>query len=96
TPFDFAAVDETAKKVVDNYVDKLACGIINFANIFRPNAILLGGGVCAQGENLLRPLRKKISEEIFAGDLGPQCIIEIAKLGNKAGTIGAAALFMDD
>ncbi len=96
TPFDYAGCDETAKKVVDNYVDKLACGIINFANIFRPNAILLGGGVCAQGENLLKPLRAKMSNEIFAGDLGPECPVEIAKLGNKAGTMGAAALLMDD
>ena len=53
--FDYKDVDEYAKQVVDNYIEKLACGITNYANIFRPNAVVLGGGVCAQGDNLIKP-----------------------------------------
>lgn len=95
TAFDFKDRDVYAKEVVDNYIEKLACGIANIANIFRPHAVMLGGGVCAQGDNLILPLQKIVDREIFAGELGPRCPVVIAKLGNKAGTLGAAALLMD-
>ena len=95
TAFDYKESDPYAKAVVDGYIEKLACGIINFANIFRPEVVLLGGGVCAQGDNLVKPLQAILDKEIFAGDLGPQVKILIAELGNSAGLLGAAALLMD-
>ena len=73
----------------------LACGITNFANIFRPECILLGGGVCAQGDTLIKPIQKILDEEIFAGELGPKVPVVIAELENSAGLLGAAALLMD-
>lgn len=94
TSFDYKDVDPYAKEVVDNYIAHLACGITNAANIFRPQAVLLGGGVCAQGDNLIKPLQKLVDEEIFAGDLGPQVPVKIAELGNSAGILGAAALLL--
>lgn len=96
TVFDYKDKDVYAKEVVDNYVEKLGCGIANIANIFRPHAVMLGGGVCAQGDNLIKPLQKVVDREIFAGRLGPQCPVIVTKLGNKAGTLGAAALLMDN
>ena len=57
TVFDYAPVDAYAKEVLDSYIEHLACGLINYANIFRPEVILLGGGVCAQGDNLIKPLQ---------------------------------------
>lgn len=94
TVFDYAPVDEYAKEVVDNYVKYLACGLVNYANIFRPEVILLGGGVCAQGDNLIKPLQKIFDTEIYAGDKGPGVPILVAELGNNAGLLGAAALLM--
>ena len=94
TSFDYKDVDPYAKAVVDNYVARLACGITNAANIFRPQVVLLGGGVCAQGDNLIKPLQKLVDAEIFAGDLGPQVPVKIAELGNSAGILGAAALLI--
>ncbi len=94
TVFDYAPVDEYAKEVVDNYVKYLACGLVNYANIFRPEVILLGGGVCAQGDNLIKPLQKIFDTEIYAGDKGPRVPILVAELGNNAGLLGAAALLM--
>lgn len=61
--------------------------------LFRPGIILLGG-VCAQGSNLVKPLQKLLDKEIFAGELGPKVKIRIAKLENSAGLLGAAALLM--
>ncbi len=95
TAFDYKDVDPYAKEVIDNYIEMLACGIANIANIFRPHTVMLGGGVCAQGDNLIVPLQKIVNREIFAGDLGPRCPIAIAKLGNKAGVLGAAALLKE-
>ena len=94
TAFAYKDTDEYAKAVVDGYIRHLACGLTNFANIFRPEVILLGGGVCAQGDNLIKPLQALVDEEIFAGDRGPKVEIVIAQLGNSAGLLGAAALFM--
>ena len=94
TVFDYAPVDVYAKEVVDSYIEHLACGLINYANIFRPEVILLGGGVCAQGDNLIKPLQAIMDRDIYAGDKGPRVPILIAELENSAGLLGAAALLM--
>ena len=94
TVFDYASVDVYAKEVLDSYIEHLACGLINYANIFRPEVILLGGGVCAQGDNLIKPLQAIMDREIYAGDKGPRVPILIAELENSAGLLGAAALLM--
>lgn len=90
--FDFKDTDKYAKEVVDNYIEMLACGLASLANVFRPEVIILGGGICAQGENLLVPLRKRFNEELFAADFGPGVDIIVAERGNDAGCLGAAAL----
>lgn len=92
TAFDFYDTDISAKKVVDEYVENLGIGLTNIANVFRPEVIMLGGGVCAQGENLTLPLRSHLSSKIFAGSRGPSVDIRIATLGNRAGILGASAL----
>ncbi len=94
TAFDYKDADPYAKEVVDEYLKHLACGLANVANTFRPEIILLGGGVCAQGSNLVKPLQKLLDKEIFAGELGPKVKLRIAALGNSAGLLGAAALLM--
>ncbi|MBQ8884942.1 MAG: ROK family protein [Clostridia bacterium] len=95
TAFDYADRCPAAKAVVENYIEKLGVGITNIANVFRPEAVMLGGGVCAQGEALVKPLQEQLDKEIFAGDKGPKVKILTAELGNKAGTLGAAALWLD-
>lgn len=94
TAFDYAEKDTLAKKVVDNYIKMLGIGIVNMANIFRPEAVLLGGGVCAQGDSLIKPLQAILDRDIYAGAIGPQVKILTATLGNSAGLLGAAALLM--
>ena len=94
--FDCYESDEDARAVVDNYIEKLATGIVNFANIFRPEAIIIGGGVCAQGENLRAPLEKILQKELYAGSVGPEVELLIAELQNDAGSLGAAALVMEN
>ncbi len=95
TAFDYYGSDEYARAVVDRYIENLGVGITNIANVFRPEAVILGGGVCAQGEALTVPLKKFVNREIYAGNRGPEVEIVIAKLENSAGILGAAALLMD-
>ena len=95
TAFDYKDTDVYAKEIVERYIEMLAFGITNFANIFRPEAVILGGGVCAQGDALVKPLQAIVDRDIFAGELGPKVPIVIAELGNSAGLLGGAALLMD-
>lgn len=84
--------DETAKKVIEQYVGYLSEGIADFVNILRPEAIVLGGGVANEGEALFEPLRKAVDERSYiAMDIVPLKIVG-AKLGNKAGVYGAYSL----
>ena len=94
TAFDYKDKDKSARAVVDNYIMMLGCGIANIANELRPEAVILGGGVCAQGDELINPLKELLKTEIYAGDRGPNVDIVVASLGNEAGLLGAAALFM--
>ena len=91
----FAAMkqgDEVGKEVVDRFISYLACGIANMINIFQPNILTIGGGVCNEKDNLLVPLKKKVFEETYSRDGSPQTEIKIAELGNDAGIVGAAVL----
>ena len=65
------------------------------ANIFRPQVILIGGGVAAQGSRLTIPLQKLVDEELFGGTDYAPVKIECATLGNRAGGYGAAAAVME-
>lgn len=87
-----AAGDEALRKALEIYVRRLGVGIVNIVNIFRPQLVLLGGGLSAQGESLLEPLRAMVREGCFGGADGGLPEIEIATLGDKAGMIGAASL----
>ncbi len=93
-PFDaMQAGDETGKSVIEEYMDYLAIGIANAINVFRPEVVLIGGGVSRQEENLTKPLEEKIRQLVYAGVMQTQ--IKTAKLGNDAGLIGAAMLNKD-
>lgn len=92
TAFEYMDSDKTAKRIADWYINHLACGITNLANIFRPNIVMLGGGVAAQGSRLTAPLQKLVDKELFGGTDFAPVKIECASLGNRAGAYGAAAL----
>lgn len=84
--------DETAQRVISDYIRYLGEGIINCINIWRPEIILLGGGISNAGEALLEPLNKYIAPRCFAGERGFVPTVQVASLGNDAGIIGAASL----
>jgi len=95
TAFDgMRADDKTAAQVVKAYIGYLAEGIANLCNEFRPEAILLGGGVCAEGDTLLEPLKKLVGKMIYGKEGYAPVELLTASLGNDAGMFGAARYAM--
>ena len=86
--------DKTAKAVVDKFIKYLAAGITNTINIFQPDILCIGGGVCNEGDPLLLPVRALVKKEVYTRKSPKNTEIVIAKLGNDAGIIGAAFLGM--
>lgn len=84
--------DEYAKAVVDKYIKYLAAGITNTINIFQPDILCVGGGVCNEGDPLLLPMKAIVEKEVYTRNSEKNCKIVIAELGNDAGLIGAAFL----
>lgn len=82
--------DKTAKKVINRYYQYLAAGITNAVNAFRPEAIILGGGISAEGEVIAKPLRKIVNKDKIGSRLSAPVPIVVATLGNDAGIYGAA------
>ncbi len=85
--------DETAIGVVNEYINYLGCGLVNVVNIFQPEVLLIGGGICKEGDNLTKPLEEIIARDSYCIDKNASTKLDIAKLGNDAGIIGAAYLF---
>jgi glucokinase len=84
------AGDETAIGVFELIGGRLGVACSSFANIFQPDAIVVGGGVIAAGDLLLEPARRELRGRAL-NPMNKTPILE-ATLGNNAGMIGAAAL----
>ena len=84
--------DKCAKVIVDKYIKYLAAGITNTINIFQPDVLCIGGGVCNEGDALLLPMKAIVEKEVYTRDSEKNTKIVIAELGNDAGIIGAAFL----
>jgi glucokinase len=83
--------DRLAGDVWEETIHYLSIGIGNVIVMFEPEAVILGGGVSMTGEQLFRPLRRKIHEQI---KIFPTENIQIvhAGLGAESGIYGALAL----
>lgn len=84
--------DKSATEVVDKFTKYLATGLTNVINIFQPEVLCIGGGVCNEGDALLNPVKELVAKEVYTRNSPKNTEIVIAKLGNDAGIIGAAFL----
>ena len=85
--------DPVGQQVCDEYVDYLACGVVNVVNIFQPDTLAIGGGVSNEAdEQLLHPLQRLVEQETIPCSSDKKTRIVKAQLGNQAGIIGAALL----
>ncbi len=93
TPFDaMRRGDKAGKEVVDEYISYLACGIANIINIFQPEVLSIGGGICNEKNYLLEPLLALVDREQYTRDNTRKTVVKIAEMGNDAGIVGAAGL----
>lgn len=83
--------DELAQSVLDETASYLGMGIANIISILNPQVVVLGGGLMNAGEYLLERIRRET--QLWAQPLAAkQCRIELTRLGDDAGVLGAARL----
>ncbi|MBC1292685.1 ROK family glucokinase [Listeria booriae] len=90
--FELAAEgDELAKEVVDHICFYLGLACSHIGNMLNPEKIIIGGGVSAAGDALLKPIQTYFEGMVFPA-VRESTSISIATLGNDAGVLGAAWL----
>ncbi|MBR4359041.1 MAG: ROK family protein [Clostridia bacterium] len=83
--------DAPALRVFNTFVNYLALTINNITSFFDPEMVVLGGGVSHAGAFLLDAIRAILPRyQMFKALPIPR--LELARLGNEAGIIGAALL----
>jgi glucokinase len=87
--------DRMAIRIIDAVGRRLGEGIAGLVNVLDPEAVVVGGGVADIGDLLLEPAREAFRGAVEAPDHRPDVPILPARLGNRAGAIGAAALALD-
>lgn len=84
--------DKHAIKTIETYIEHLAVVSFNAIMMYRPEVLMLGGGICEQKELLIDPLCKKVYKLLEPmGDIKNTKIVK-ASLGNDAGILGACFL----
>lgn len=67
-------------------------GLADLASLFDPSAFIVGGGLSDEGELVLDPIRNSYKRWLVGGNWRPVADVIAARLGNKAGLVGAADL----
>jgi glucokinase len=84
--------DDEARAVMARFAWWLALGLANLTAILDPDRIVLGGGMAEAGAVLLGPTREAFAGLLEGGGHRPEVPIATARLGERAGAIGAALL----
>jgi len=87
--------DALAKKLVKEYITYLSEGLLNLCNEFRPDIILLSGGVANEGDYLISRIEKYMKKHNYGYVNAPRVPVALASLGYDSGKIGAATLIFD-
>ncbi|MGQ9631504.1 MAG: ROK family protein [bacterium] len=83
--------DELARAVAEEVGHYIGIALADLINVFDPEIIIVGGGISAAGDILFSPIRRTVKLRSFVYTRRPIPIVP-AKLGNRAGIIGAASL----
>ncbi len=84
--------DIAAKRVVSTYIKYVSEGIISLVNIFRPDIVLIGGGISNEGDYLMQRIQHRVNRFAYGGSRNPYVLVKKATLKNDAGILGAVAL----
>jgi glucokinase len=67
-------------------------GLADLASLFDPSAFIVGGGVSDEGDLVLEPIRKSFRRWLVGSRYRPHAQVVAARLGSRAGLVGAADL----
>jgi len=84
--------DKICQTAIDQMCDYLAQGISNICYVINPDAVILGGGITAQGKYLYDILDKKMDKYLIES-IRQNTELLFAKNGNQAGMLGAFCNF---
>jgi glucokinase len=85
--------DRHASEVMLETARILGAGVANIVNSFNPEVVVIVGGVTRAGEHLFGPLRAEVRRRAFAVAVDA-CRIVPGELGQTAGVVGAAGVFL--
>jgi glucokinase len=84
----------TARAVFEDTGRRLGAACANLINLLNLETIVIGGGVIASGDLLLRPTREEAARRAFPPS-ARDCPIVQSQLWPDAGSLGAAMLARD-
>lgn len=84
--------DPGAVELIAELGDWLGRGLSSIATLLDPDMIVVGGGVAAAGDLLLDPARSAYARTITAAAQRELAPFVLARMGNRAGIVGAADL----
>lgn len=87
--------DRAIREALDFFEENLAIGIANVANILDPEAVIIGGGAAEAVKKIIPKIKKIADKFMISPESRKDVKILIGKLGEDAGPIGAAALFLE-
>jgi glucokinase len=87
-----AAGDPAASSICTDMGRWLGRGLASLAAALDPSVFVIGGGVSAAGELLLRPAREEFEHTLTGRGFRPFARVALAALGPDAGLVGAAEL----
>ena len=82
-----------AIKTIEEHWEWLGQGIRSFINIFAPQKVVIGGGISEAGEFYFEGIRRHTAANMMEV-CGAHTEIVAATLGNRAGSLGAAGLIL--
>lgn len=86
--------DPDAAAVLADFQNDLVDGLADIANLLRPRAFVMGGGICRE-DKLVAPLEAMLNARTLGGDNNPHIAILRPRYYNEAGIVGAAVAAMD-
>ncbi|KAJ50267.1 glucokinase [Clostridium tetanomorphum] len=83
--------DKVSKEILEFCLSYLGIAVANIINTFDPEMVVIGGGVANGGQVVFDTINREVENRCWKA-ISDNCKIEKAKLGGKAGVLGAAAL----
>ncbi len=91
--FEKAKTDKNADKAITEYLEALNIGLVNICNSYRPDIIVLGGGI-GEGlrEKYIPLVNKRLTESKFGYPKAKKTTVVVSKIGNNCGILGSSTL----